>query len=886
MLAPSLERKATDMKRFPACLAAVVILAGWMGAVESAAAGAEMRLVVQPRSAGTEVPVQELIERIAPGRAKDFVVEFIPPHEGKDVFEIESRGGKIVLRGNSPLSAAFGLKWYLKHYCRRQVSLDAKQLVLPDPLPGVEPKLRRTAWAKYRYFMNYCCFGYSLPWWDWEQWEKLIDWMALNGVNLPLSVTGEEAVWQAVCRRLGMSDAETAGFFAGPPYLPFQWMGCLDGWGGPLPADWCKRHEELQKKILARQRELGMTPVLQGFTGHVPAALRQKFPNAKLHSIQWIEWKTYLLDPLDPLFEKVARMWMEEQSARYGSSHVYAADTFIEMAPPSGDLEYLDRLGKAIYRGMASHDPQAVWLLQTWIFLNQSRFWTQDRIRAFLDSVPNESMLCLDLYCERTPQWQRTEAFCGKPWLWCNIQNFGNTVFLGGALNKMTADLPAARRDPKGGHLAGLGFVNEGLGYNPVAFDLMFEMAWREEPVDLNGWFAGYAQSRYGRSNDRAECAWAILKDAVYQAPNRMRSVFAAVPILNPGKRADYRLAEAWRLLLDAAGELGQSDAFRYDLVNVARQVLSNHASDLHRAVAAAYQAKDLPALEDASRQYLQMMLDIDELLLSRREFLLGRWLEDAKRWGRTDAEKAVMQWNARRVLTRWGASRRLNDYARKEWSGMVGGYYHERWKIFLDALAGALKSGNAFPAAAVEQRLIQWEDAWSRKTETYPSEPVGDSVAVAKKLWGKYGKDFEPEVSSLTTGKPVACSHALTPYPARLANDGGNKNTERYWATDTEKSPGPAWWQVDLEKETDVGRVVVVGYYGDQRYYGFTVETSLDGKNWKMAADRRDNREPSTKAGYTCKFEPVKARYIRITMTANSANTGRHLVEVMAYEK
>ena len=88
------------------------------------------------------------------------------------------------------------------------------------------------------------------------------------------------------------------------------------------------------------------------------------------------------------------------------------------------------------------------------------------------------------------------------------------------------------------------------------------------------------------------------------------------------------------------------------------------------------------------------------------------------------------------------------------------------------------------------------------------------------------------------------------------------------------------------MEKETDVGRVVVVGYYGDQRYYGFTVETSLDGKNWKMAADRRDNREPSTKAGYTCKFEPVKARYIRITMTANSANTGRHLVEVMAYEK
>ena len=32
--------------------------------------------------------------------------------------------------------------------------------------------------------------------------------------------------------------------------------------------------------------------------------------------------------------------------------------------------------------------------------------------------------------------WNQTEAFCGKPWLWCNIQNFGGTVHLGGALDR------------------------------------------------------------------------------------------------------------------------------------------------------------------------------------------------------------------------------------------------------------------------------------------------------------------------------------------------------------------------------------------------------------------------------------------------------------------
>ena len=94
----------------------------------------------------------------------------------------------------------------------------------------------------------------------------------------------------------------------------------------------------------------------------------------------------------------------------------------------------------------------------------------------------------------------------------------------------------------------------------------------------------------------------------------------------------------------------------------------------------------------------------------------------------------------------------------------------------------------------------------------------------------------------------------------------------------------GEVWWQVDLEQPTDVGRVVVVGYYGDQRHYGYTVKTSIDGESWDVVADHRDNRAPSTKAGYVCRFEPRPVRYIRVDQPHNSANTGRHLVEVMAF--
>lgn len=38
----------------------------------------------------------------------------------------------------------------------------------------------------------------SFVWWDWERWEKETDWMALQGINLPLAFTGQEAIWQKV----------------------------------------------------------------------------------------------------------------------------------------------------------------------------------------------------------------------------------------------------------------------------------------------------------------------------------------------------------------------------------------------------------------------------------------------------------------------------------------------------------------------------------------------------------------------------------------------------------------------------------------------------------------------------------------------------------------
>ncbi|MCD6392593.1 MAG: alpha-N-acetylglucosaminidase C-terminal domain-containing protein, partial [Planctomycetes bacterium] len=485
-----------------------------------------------------------------------------------------------------------------------------------------------------------------------------------------------------------------------------------------------------------------------------------------------------------------------------------------------------------------------------------------------------------------------TDAFCGKPWIWCNVQNFGGTVFLGGRLDRNNAGLTAARQDPKAGKLIGLGFVNEGLGYNPVVYDQMFEMAWRNRPLDLSQWIKGYAHYRYGQANADAEAAWLILQSTVYTAPHGTQGIVLRIPSLNPAGGTPYdnlQLADAWRRLLQAADTLGEADTYRFDLVNVARQVLSNHASSLQRKIVEAHRSGNAEEFRAASEKFLQLIRDLDELLATRREFLLGRWLADARRWGTNDAERAKFEWNARRVLTLWGTGKVIRDYARKEWSGMLGGFYLHRWEWYLREVGESLDGEHPFDSKAFSQKLWEWERDWADGTETYPIAPRGDSIAAARKLWARYGGAFKPapgDALSLTTGKPVTCSGSLQPYPARLANDGYAGNTDRFWATDVRQHPGPAWWQVDLEEITSVGRVVVVLYYGDKRYYGFTVETSVDGGTWQLAADKRQNKELSTAAGITCTFAPRDARYIRVTVTHNSANTGRHLVEVMACDK
>ena len=693
------------------------------------------------------------VQRIVKDRSSSFIIEAIPQQNGKDVFELESRKGKIVLRGNNGLSVASALNYYLQQYCNCQLSWNGVNMHLPAQLPLVTKKVRKVTPYKYRYYLNYCTFQYSMAWWDWDRWQQEIDWMALNGINMPLALTGEESIWQQVYKKMGFTENELAGFFTGPAYFSWLWMGNIDGWDGPLPQHWMDRQKELQKQILERERSFGMKPVLPAFTGHVPPSFNQKFPNAKIKKTNWGAGfpDVYILDPSDGIFESLGKQFIEAQTAAYGTDHFYSADTFNENVPPTKDSAFLDGMSKKVFQSMAGADPAAVWVMQGWMFHYNSDYWQPTQIKALLNAVPDDHMIILDLYSESHPVWDRTEAYYGKPWIWNMLHNFGGNISLWGRMANAAKDPSAALHDKSSRKMEGIGLTMEGIEQNPALYHLMLENVWNEEGVDLVKWLSQYATQRYGVHNDSIDTAWRILGKTVYNGglgEGGPESIIVARPTTNLfGDRVrtklDYdpkELVSAWTLFIQTIPALQQSDGFQYDLVDITRQVLANYATPLQQKWALAYLQNDAGSFKRYTQEFLELMDDMDELLATRKDFLLGKWIADARSCGADENEKKLYELNARNVITLWGNKEsELHEYSCRQWAGLIKGFYKPRWQQFFTNLQQKMATGARMEMNDFESTVKTWEWNWVNSNDAYSASPTGNAIEVSKRLYIKY---------------------------------------------------------------------------------------------------------------------------------------------------
>jgi len=703
--------------------------------------------------------------------ALDLVVLPADAATGRDVFEVggpAAAGRRVRLAGNTGVSLASALHWYLKYSVNASVSWgrggSGNQLAsVPPPaaLPAPPAATRVVTPNKVRYLYNVCTFGYSTAWWDAAQWQAEVDRMALNGVNAPLAAVGQEGVLYALFSSLGITDAEFFAWMSGAAFLPWWRMNNMQSWGGPLDAHWLEAQMDLQRTILAAQRAYGMTPILPGWSGRVPAAFKRVRPNATLFNLPpWAgfspEYSANLnIAPSDPLFVELGVAYTRLVVDAFGTDHFYASDLWNEMDPPSSSPSYLKESAAVMYESARGADADAVYVMQGWLF-RFSPFWTVDRARAFLSGLPVNATLILELNTEQDPVWPTYASFFGHSFVWNALMVFGGRRGLYGNLTRISTG-PVIDRAVPNVTMVGFGTTPEAIEEIPLMFDLVFEMNWRSAPpADMGAWVQAYGARRYGygaRAAPHLSAALAQLQTAAYTVADIDEAPLEDEPSLTSFSSRNTNATGILAALRDFCAGLraGEADAalgpVSYDLTDLSRQVLVNLFDDYHRLQAsffAAFEATGANTTADVApltAAMLALLGDLDAVAGADVNFLLGPWIADARRWGATPAASNLLELNARNVLTLWGpggagGANSINDYAARHWQGLLGEYYHGRWALQGAYMLVALASGAPANWTAYAAELLAFEQAFTAATvadKVYPTAPTGEPLALAE---------------------------------------------------------------------------------------------------------------------------------------------------------
>ena len=447
------------------------------------------------------------------GTTEGIVLEEVPSANGKDCYEIDAKDGKVLIKGSSPSAICYAFNKYLRYACGSMATWGGENMNLPETWPDWQESA--TSPYQFRYFLNVCTFGYTTPYWGWERWSEELDWMALHGVNMPLASVASEAIARRVWVKMGLTEEEADAFFTGPAHLPWHRMGNLNVFDGPLDSEWHEDQIALQHKILDKMHALGMEPVAPAFAGFVPPAFMAKHPEIKANQLTWggfdLSCNACVLAPDSPYFQEIGKLFIQEWEAEFGDATYYLSDSFNEMKLPvdkddvAGKHSLLAQYGEAIYNSIAAGDPDAVWVTQGWTFGYQHDFWDQESIKALLSRVPDEKLIIVDLgndypkwvwHTEQT--WKVQEGFYGKQWIYSYVPNFGGKVLPTGDLTMYATGSVEALNSPYSENLVGFGSAPEGLENNEVVYELLADMGWTAENIDLDQWLMQYCLSRYG----------------------------------------------------------------------------------------------------------------------------------------------------------------------------------------------------------------------------------------------------------------------------------------------------------------------------------------------------------------------------------------------------
>ncbi|MGG7213323.1 alpha-N-acetylglucosaminidase TIM-barrel domain-containing protein [Clostridium nigeriense] len=823
---------------------------------------------------------------------------------GNDVFEVEDGAdGKIVVRGNDGVSLASGFNYYLKNYAKVMYNpIMGSNLNMPEVLPNVGEKVAVDTPYEQRYSLNFCTYSYTMAFWDWNEYEAFIDWSAMNGFNLILDIVGQEEVLRRTLSEFGYSDEEIKEYISGPGYFAWFYMQNMTSFGGPLPNNWFEDRAELGRQMHDRMQTLGITPVLQGYSGGVPLDFTEKNPDAQV--IKQGEWcgfdrpdmlKTYVNEGEEDYFAKVADAFYKAQKEVFGDvSNYYAVDPFHE-GGNTGGLNN-GKIYETVQNKMIEHDEDSVWVIQ---------HWQGNPNNEKLSGLKKDQALILDLNSDLNPDWNRFDSQ-DLPWVWNMLHNFGGRMGLDGQPEILANNIPAAYAESE--NMKGIGITPEAINNSPIVYELIGDMIWTRDSIDFRQWTKDYIERRYGKVNEDIQEAWNILLETAYKKTNDYYQG-AAESVINSRPATEINSASTWghnnitydkeelekalQLFISSYDELKDSEAFIYDFLDVTKQVLANSAQEYHKEMVAAYDNKDLELFKKISTHFLELIKLQEEVLSTSPEFLVGTWIDQARTMlsGADDWTMDLFEFNARALITTWGDYKNpdLKDYSNRQWAGLTEDLYYKRWETWVNNVVTEIETGSPAPEVNWHKMEYQWANTKTTEDNRYTTEGSGEDLgALARMAMDKFsvtnmdefldGESNAVEKVNIALGKNVVVEGVETDvnYPAKNLTDGTTgtawMGTEVKW---------PVTMTIDLEGERNLNGIA---FAPNQAAGGFHIDYKVEVRNgdtWNVVG----SQEGDSITGTISLDYKGTADAVRYTFKSDNKENIPEMTELMVYE-
>ena len=810
-----------------------------------------------------------------------------------DYFEISDDNGKIHIKGNKGVSLTSGLYHYLKYFCNVQITQQTDSVEnMPSNVIPVGKTIKKDTTFDVRYAYNYCTLSYTNAFYGEEDWLREIDWLALNGVNLVLDTTGQEAVWIEFLRSIGYSTDDAKAWLTGPAYTAWQFMSNMENYGGPIHDQYVLDRLALARKNQRLMRTLGMDVVLQGYAGMIPsdyntvADLTVK-ENREVADAMMVQgsWggqftRPAMLKTDEPIFKTVAEKFYVAQKKVLGDiTNYYAVDPFHEggIRPPNLSETDISRL---VLGEMMKFDENAVWTIQS---------WEGNPTKALLDGLGDyreEHALILDLTSTTDPHYNNSrwgEEFYGTPWVYCMLDNFGDRPGVHGELPLIATDINKAKENSK--HMRGIGITPEGTKLNPVNYELFFETVWSDGSIDINDWIKDYITRRYGEFNENAYKGWLYLLETAYGAEGAHWGGVNSIaslrpdrggPILGQNSSIPYSyktFTKAIEYLLVDYDKLSDNECYLYDIAALLNQHIQNSQLTYYQNFIKAYNEKDIDTFNENADKFLSSISIMDEVSATQKDELLGNWIGKANDRSQNydDFSKDAFEFNAKALITTWGgrnSAKTLGDYAYRQYSGLQSDYVLPRWTKYINTLRENLENGTNNNISYDQYFNDMWDfilddETYSRDT----SDAKNELARLSKIIMEDYTvmKDVEVKDDNVSINAEVTSSNGAD--GTHPLNNVIDNSDDTLWVAANGNTPSSI--TLDLGDEFSIYTIQVAFEKEPAAQRGlfaqFKVEVEVDGEWIEIASDATTREQQIF--DYALEKLPI-ARRVRVTIT------------------